>query len=82
MGEGEEAGVPISPRPAQEEEEGEAVVEEGEAVEVGVPQERATMVRLTLRRSTATSSHYQVNLNELRHAHCAQLDRSQTYTCR
>lgn len=55
MGEVEEAGVPISLRPAQEE-EGEAEVVEEEAGEVGVPQERAMMVRLTLwRRSTATS---------------------------
>lgn len=55
MGEVEEAGVPISLRPAQEEEEEAAVVEE-EAVEVGAPQERAMMVRLPLwRRSTATS---------------------------
>lgn len=55
MGEVGEAGEPISLRPAQEEEEEAEVVEE-EAVEVGVPQERAMMVRLPLwRRSTATS---------------------------
>lgn len=55
MGEVEEAGVLISLRPAQEEEEEAEVVEE-EAVEVGVPQERAMMVRWPLWRSSTASS--------------------------
>lgn len=55
MGEVEEAGVLISLRPAQEEEEEAEVVEE-EAVEVGVPQERAMMVRWSLWRSSTAAS--------------------------
>lgn len=59
MGEVEEARVPMSPRPAQEEEE-EGEVVEGEEVgaeEVEVLPERATKVRSTLWRKSRARSH-------------------------